>query len=196
MKFETSSAGYELEFNGPDTVEDYDKLGGQGACLRDATAETANRSTILTWQSEFAKVLAEKTGIPREIDTEATAKVKARAKNPENTRDILERFSAYNKKVNDQYVNGDNNKRADLETWAQEVAERIPVDPTRQRAGKIAQGDLAKAEDVLSGTPESIEQKVTKYLDVVDFDLQRDDSGLPEKTSLARLIGKYVEAVL
>ena len=197
MKFETSSAGYDISFDAPNTVEEYDSKSEPGQCLRDAIAETVNRATILDWQKEFAKVLAERTGIPREIDQKATAAVKAKAKNPDNTRDILERFSSYNKKVNDQYTNGDNAKRTELETWAQEVADRVIVDPARQRVGTIAKGDLVKAEDVLSGTPESIEEKVQKYLNVVgDFDLTRDDSGLPEKQSLARLIGKYVAELL
>ena len=198
MKFETSSSGYDLTFHAPNSVEEYDKMGGSGQCLRDAIAETVNRSTILAWQSTFAKLLEERTGIVREIDAEATAKAKQRAKNPESViREVYERFSAYNTRVNKQYANGDEAKRAELEKLAQEVADRVPVDPTRQRTGAIAKGDLAKSEDVLSGTPESIEAKVSKYLDVVeDFDLARDDSGLPEKNSLARLIGRYVEALL
>ena len=198
MKFETTSSGYDLRFNAPDSVEAYDKLGGPGRCLSDAVAETLNRSTILAWQNDFAKVLEERTGIQRQVDADATAKAKSRAKNPDSVvREVFERFSIYNRKVNDQYANGDETKRAELEKWAQEVADHIPVDPTRQRTGAIASGDRAKAEDVLSGTPESIEAKICKYLDVVgDYDLARDDSGLPEKTSLARLIGRYVEALL
>ena len=197
MQYETSSNGYDVTFEAPNTVEDYDKLSEPGQCLRDAIAETVNRTTILNWQSEFAKVLAERTGISREIDEKATAAVKAKAKNPNNTRDILERFSSYNKRVDAQYANGDSAKRAELEAWAQETADKITVDPARQRTGTIAKGDLIKAEDVLSGTPESIEAKVEKYLGVVEgFDLVRDDSGLPEKQSLARLIGKYVQELL
>lgn len=197
MKFETSSAGYDLAFNAPNSVEEYDKLSDAGQCLKDAIADTINRATILTWQSEFAKVLAERTGISREIDQKATAAVKEKAKNPETARDIPERFTTYNKRVNEQYANGDDAKRGDLETWAQEVADRVTFDPARQRTGTIAKGDLTKAEDILSGTPESIDAKVSKYLQLVpDFNLVRDDNGLPEKQSLARLVGKYVEALL
>lgn len=197
MKFETTSSGYDLSFHAPNSVEEYDAKGGSGQCLRDAIAETVNRSTILAWQADFAQVLEAHTKIPREIDAEATAKARARAKNPDSViREVFERFSQYNKKVNDLYANGDETKRAELEKLAQEAADRVPVDPTRQRTGAIAKGDMAKALDVLSGTPESIEAKVDKYLQTVDFDLQRDDSGLPEKNSLARLIGKYVEALL
>jgi hypothetical protein len=194
MKFKTSSAGFDISFTAPDSVEEYDQLAGSGQCLKDAIAETTNRATVLAWQAEFSKLLADRTGIPRETDSEATTKLRQRSK---GAKEVLERFSSYVKRVNDEYANGDTNKRAELEQWAQETADKIPVDPSRQRPGKIAQGDLAKATDVLSGTPDSIEEKVQKYLQVVPgFDLQRDASNLPEKNSLAKLIGEYVNKML
>jgi hypothetical protein len=197
MRYETSSAGYEITFNGPDSTEEYDEKSEPGQCLKDAVANTIYRSTLPAWQTEFIKVLKERTGVQREVDVDATAKAKAKAKDPENAREIPERFTSYNKRVNAEYVNGDQTKRAELEKLAQETADRITVDPAPQRVSAIAKGDLLKAEDVLSGTPDSIEEKVQKYLNVVrDFELVRDDSNIPEKQSLARLIGKYVDAVL
>lgn len=204
MKYDTRSCGYKLAFTGQDSVEEYDEAAGRvGAALEDAVNNTIYRSTLPEWQATFGKVLEEKTGIPREIDAEATARVKAKAKNPNDTRDVPERFRTYNQRVRKQYAGaegeetGNGEKLAELQKWAQEVADGIRVDPSPARISAISKGDIIKAEDVLDHDVEYIEQKVQKFLAAVpDFELVRDDDNRPEKQSLARLIGKYIDTLL
>jgi hypothetical protein len=86
---------------------------------------------------------------------------------------------------------------AALQSWAQEVADTIPVDPSPARQSALAKGDLLKAEDILDRDADSVEAKVQKFLAAVpDFELIRDDDNRPEKQSLARLIGRYIDTLL
>ena len=197
MKYETRSCGYKLAFNGPSSVDEYDqKATKAGQCLEDAVNNTIYRGTLPEWQEEFAKVLAQKTSIAREVDAAATAKLKERAKG--EVRDLPERFKIYNARVKATWANGDEAKEKDLQAWAQETADRIEVDPSpTQRVSAAQKGDLTKADDVLDHDADYIESKVSKMLaKVPDFALARDDENKPERTSLAKLIGKWIEAEL
>lgn len=197
MKYDTRSCGYKLAFNGPDTVEAYDqKANKTGQALEDAVNNTIYRGTLPEWQEEFARVLAQRTGIARGVDEVATAKLKERAKG--DVRDIPERFKIYNARVQATYANGDEAKKAELAAWAQEVADTIEIDPSpTQRVSAATKGDLAKADDILDHDVDYIEAKVTKMLSAVpDFDLARDDENKPERASFAKLIGRYIDAML
>jgi hypothetical protein len=197
MKYETRSCGYKLAFEGPDSVEAYDqKANKTGQALEDAVNNTIYRGTLPEWQEAFARVLAQRTGIAREIDADATAKLKARAKG--EVRDIPERFKVYNNRVQAVYANGDEAKKKELADWAQEVANSIEIDPSpTQRVSAATKGDLAKADDILDHDIDYVEAKVSKMLSKVpDFDLARDDENKPERTSFAKLIGKWIEVEL
>src|SRR5580765_8171411 len=111
--YDTRSCGYKLRFNGPESVEEYDqKAKKPGQCLEDAINNTIYRGTLPEWQDEFARVLAKETGVAREVDAEATAKLKARAKG--EVKDIPERFKAYNARVKATWANGDEAKENDI----------------------------------------------------------------------------------
>ena len=197
MKYDTRSCGYKLAFNGPDSVEAYDqKANKTGQALEDAVNNTIYRGTLPEWQEEFARVLAQRTGIARGVDQAATAKLKERAKG--EVRDIPERFKIYNARVQATYANGDEAKKAELQSWAQEVADTVEIDPSpTQRTSAATKGDLAKADDILDHDLDYIEAKVSKMLAAVpDFDLARDDENKPERASFAKLIGRYIDAML
>lgn len=196
--YETNSCGYLLKFEGPDTVEEYDKKAGDGQCLEDAVNNTIYRGTLPEWQDLFSRTLQDRTGVAREIDKTATEKVKSRSKNPENVRDVPERFKTYNARIKSTWANGDKDKEAQLASWAQETADKVKVDPSpTQRVSAAAKGDLAKADDILEHDNNYIEVKIQKMLGVVpDYQLERDDDGKPERQSLARLIGRWVEGML
>src|SRR5882757_7457610 len=104
--YATSSCGYTLKFNGPASVEDYDSKAGPGTCLEDACKKTINTRTAVDWQEAFASLLQERTGIPRKVDDEATARVKSKSKNPDSVTPINERLSAYNTRVISEWANG------------------------------------------------------------------------------------------
>jgi hypothetical protein len=198
-QYSTNSCGYKLNFNGPETVEEYDKRAGTvGQCLEDAVNNTIYRGTLPEWQEEFASVLERETGIKRSVDEDATAKLKSRAKNPDNVGPQPEKFRVYNARVKGTWANGDTAKEAQLQTWAQQTAEKIHVDPAPSvRQSTATKGDLAKADDIIAKDTDYIEARVQKMLALVpDFELQRDEENKPERLSLARLIAKWVEAEL
>jgi hypothetical protein len=199
MKYNTRSCGYKLAFNGPDTVEVYDqKAGKAGAALEDAVNNTIYRGTLPEWQDEFAHVIASRTGVPRGTDAAATAKVKERSKS-NDVKDVPERFKTYNNRIRETWAGEDQEKLKQLDGWAQEVADKIEVDPgPSARVSAAAKGDLTKADDILEHELDYIEAKVAKMLaKVPDYELVRDaEDNKPERQSLARLIGKWIEAEL
>jgi hypothetical protein len=196
MSYETNSLGYKLSFEGPNTVEEYDQKAGRvGACLEDAIDNTIYRSTLPEWQDAWATKLAEVTGQPRTVDKEATDKAKARAKDPSKIQDIMEKVKTYDKRVT---VGMNEQQKADLARMAQEVANTIMVDPSpSKRAKGPDKALLAKADSLLTLPEDQLQQKIEKYLGKVEgFQLETDDNDKPERASLARLIGRYLDILL
>jgi hypothetical protein len=201
--YETNSCGYALKFNGPASVEDYDsKARRPGTCLEDACKKTINTRTAVDWQEAFAALLAERTGIPRRIDEDATARARSKSKNPDQITPISERLSTYNTRVIAEWANGDQVKRDALREWAQETANKIEIDPSPTTPPKPAApspktGDLAKANEILSHDYGYIEERVKLMLSQApDFILVRDEAGKPDPQSLARLLNRYIIAKL
>lgn len=195
--YETSSCGYRLTFNGPETIQDYDAKGGEGACLRDACRMSIYGETLPAWQEAFAAVLEQRTGIPREIDQEATSRAKARSKTPENIKPINERVKAYNDRIVATWVNGDESKRLQIQQWAQETADRLEIIPapivTDTKLPPVSKAELAKAHEILSHESAYVEERVTMMLgEIPDYRLTRDAEGKPEPQSLARLINHWL----
>jgi hypothetical protein len=199
-QYETTSCGYALKFTGPGTVEDFDKRAGKlGACLENSVIKILWHETLPEWQEAFAELLHERTGIARQTDEAATARVRARSKNPDNVTPLKERLRVYNERVYNEWVNGSEAKKQALQEWAQETANGIRIDPSvaaQPPAGPL-KGDLAKANDILTHDSDYVETRVTKLLSKVqDFELTRDEDGKPDPQSLARLINRYVIADL
>lgn len=182
--YETSSCGYTLKFNGPETVADYDSKGGDGACLKDACLKTIYQDVLPDWQEAFATILSERTGIARQTDEK--------------------RLRPYNIRVIAEWANGDQDKRAQLQAWAQETADKIEVAPSppptttaKAPAATGKGGDLAKANEILTHDYTYIEERVKLMLSTVpDYDLLRDETGKPDAQSLARLLNRWIIAQL
>jgi hypothetical protein len=196
MSYETNSLGYKLSFNGPNTVEEYDQKAGRvGACLEDACENTLYRSTLPEWQDAWATKLAELTNQQRQVDKEATDKARSRAKDPGKVQDILEKVKAYNQRVTAGMPEDQKNA---LALAAQQVADSITVDPSpSKRAKGPDKALLAKAESLLTLPEDQLQQRIDKYMSRVEgFQLETDDNDKPEKASLARLIGRYLDILL
>jgi hypothetical protein len=196
-----TSCGYDLEFPGPETVEEYDQKGGEvGLCLKDALSNTLYRGTLPEWQEEFARVLESTTGVQRGIDKEATEKLKARAKPGAEVRSVPERFKAYNVRARATWAGEDAAKLSQLAELAQQTADKIEVNPAPSPRGGagVAKGDLLKADVILDLEPDAIEAKVTKMSAVIGdgFELARDENGKPERYGLARMISRYLDELL
>ena len=82
-KYQTTSCGYNLNFSGPATVEDFDKRAGKpGQCLENGVTKILWHETLPEWQEAFAEVLHERTGIARQVDEAATASREGQKQEP------------------------------------------------------------------------------------------------------------------
>lgn len=194
-KYTTRSIGFPLVFNGPDTVEDYDRAAGKvGSCLQDAVENTIYRGTLPEWQDAFAKKVAELTGTTRGVNAEATAAAKARSKTPEKVKDVLETVTTY---VNRATANMSDEDKTALAKLAQEVADSVMVDPSpSKRQAGVPKEYKAKAESLLTLPTDQLEAKITawgeKYDSVDVSNLERDEAGKPTVDSLGRLVGQVM----
>jgi hypothetical protein len=195
-KYETNSLGFPLTFDGPDTVEDYDRAAGKtGSCLEDAVENTIYRSTLPEWQDAFAKQVEQLTGQTRQVNAEATAAAKSRSKNPDKVKDIMETVRVF---VNRATAGMSDADKAALAKTAQETADGIVVDPApSKRQGGLRKDLKAKAESLLTLPTDQLESKITGYLDQIEgYDLERDEANKPTVESLGRLIGQVLEKML
>lgn len=195
-KYETNSIGFPLTFNGPDTVEDYDRAAGKvGTCLEDAVENTIYRSTLPEWQTAFAPEVESLTGVKREVNAAATAAAKARSEKPDSVKDIMETIPRYVKRAT--AGRSDEDKTA-LAATAQRIADGITIDPSpSKRAAGIGKEYRAKADSLLTLPTDQLEEKITKMLNAVEgFDLERGEDNKPTTESLALLIKAWFETLL
>lgn len=194
--YETNSLGYKLKFNGPAAVEEYDQAAGRvGACLEDACDNTIYRGTLPEWQAAWAKRLEEMTGIKRGIDQAATDRARARSKKPDEVADVPEKVKAFDARVKASMSDAD---KAALNSVAQEVADSIVIDPSpaKRQAGP-GKDLLVKADSWLTLPEDQLETKINKAREAVPgYDLEMDENDKPDRVSLARLIGKYLDELL
>lgn len=193
-KYDTNSCDFELTFSGPASVEEYNEAAKRdNAVLEDAVNNIIWRSTLPQWQRAFAEALASKyPDMPRGVDEAATSKAKARAKDATSVTPVLEKATKYIARVVAA------NSADDLASLAQQVADAITINPAPTvRAGGVNKGWIAKANDILGREEDAREATIEKMLAVVEgYDLQRDEDALPTEASLARLVGKYLDAML
>lgn len=196
MAYDTNSLGYKLTFKGPESVEAYDQAAGRvGACLEDACDNTIYRSTLPEWQEAFATRVEEQTGEKRGVDQVATERAKSRAKDPAKINDVPEKVKAFIQRITATMSEVD---KAGLARLAQEVANGITVDPSpSKRAKGPDKALLAKADSLLTLPADQLQVKIDKYLAKVEgFELETDEADKPERNSLARLIGQYLDILL
>lgn len=206
MKYDSYSLGYDLKFEGPATVEEYDtKAGKTGMCLSDAVDNTIYRGTLPDFQEAFAKKLAETYGITRGTDEKATEAKKAKAKADAKVEPVAEKVKAFNLRVRATVLanlTGDDlkAKEAELSALAQSVADTITVDPSpsKRASSAVNKGDLQKAQDILNHDDAYITAAVEKMsAKVPTFELEMDaETSKPDEKSLAKLVGLYVDARL
>src|ERR1043165_3012948 len=134
MVYEVSTMGFDVKFNGPDTVEDYDRAAGKvGSCLADSCENTIYRSTLPELHGKLVETIEKLTGIKREVNQAATDAAKARAKDPSKVKDIMETVPKFVKRATAGMSKED---LASLGQEIQTIADGITVDPSpskRQR---------------------------------------------------------------
>ena len=146
--YQTNSCDFELSFNGPASVEEYNEAAKrEDAVLDDAVNNIIWRSTLPQWQRAFADALA--TRYPdhaRIVDEAATAKAQTRAKDPSGVAPVMEKATKYIARVTAAVSD-------DLSALAQQVADAIVINPAptvRAGGGGVNKGWIAKAQDIIS----------------------------------------------
>lgn len=186
----------DLVFQGHDDAEAYDKQAGEtGSCVESADYNDWWRSGLPSAQPVFAKIIEEKSGVKRGTDEGATEKARQRAKDKGNVSPVEEKFVTY---ANRAKAGTDPALWKEIEVAVSAASAAISADssPSARMRGPD-KGAIAKAQDVLSRDEAGIEAAVEKMLgSVPNFDLVRDSEGVPEETSLARLVQEYMKVAI
>ncbi len=184
----------DLTSPGPGSVEAYDNAAGQGPgqCLKDAIQNEIFRGHIPYFWSEFTPKAEAQFGLAREVDADATAKAKARAKEGATINDVLEKPTAWIKRLKASLPDF-----APVVALARSVASSLAIDPSpSRRASGPGKAFLEKADSMLALDDEQLEAKVSKLLATVEgFDLTRDGDGRPTRDSLAALVKAFFDAM-
>lgn len=186
----------DLPFPGHDSAEDFDREAGEAnACVDEADASLVYRSTLPEFHRAFTPTLESLTNVKRGVNTEATERAKSRSKTPDKVEDVPESFITYANRIK---ANVDAEVWKQAEAAARELSAKTKVDasPSKRQAGP-GKDLLAKADSLLSLPQDQLQTKVDKYTAVVEgYELATDENGKPDRASLARLIGKYLDYVL
>jgi hypothetical protein len=185
-----------LAFIGHDTADSFDKEAGKiGACVEEADASLAYRSTLPDFHDKFTPRLEELSGVKRGVNQEQTDKLKARAKDPSKVNDVPESFITFANRAKTS-VSEDVWKKIDEEARALAKTIKCDASPAARERGPKKMF-LDKADSWLTLDDNALEAKIGPALNAVpDFDLERDDNGKPERSSLARLIERYVDTMV
>ena len=194
INYTFSTGPFDLKSPGPGSVEAYDVASGRGpgACLADAVTNEIYRGHIPSFWAVAVPKIEALTGISRVVDPVATAKAQSRAKEGAAVSDVLEGWKKYIDRVFATLSDEDKKAVSDL---ALEVAAGLTIgpSPTRRETGP-GKAFVEKANSLLA-SPTTVEEKVSKLLGLVpEFELERDEAGVPDATSLARLIKAYTDA--
>ena len=195
-KYSFSTGPFELSSPGPGSVEAYDVASGRGpgACLSDAVQNEIYRGHIPNFWDAFLPQAEKLTGQSRVEDTAATAKAQQRAKEGTVVKPVLEGWNKFITRVN---AGLDDDAKKELAALAVTVASSLSIDPSPSRRESGPGKDYIEKANSWLAAPDKLEGKVATALTAVgDFDLERDENGVPEVTSLARLIKAYVSTLL
>lgn len=184
------------------SAEDFDKEAGKvGACVEEADMNVIYRDTLIVLQDKAGPLFNKLApGIPIGVNEKATAKAQERenaaatkAGRAPKTLSIPETFKSWANRIK---LGVDEATWKEIDTEFRALALATPVDATPNvRTSNLAnKADLAKADDILTRDEDAIEAAVTKLQAplATEFDLIRDESGKPERVSLAKLVSAYV----
>lgn len=172
LMFEMKTHGYTVWFKAPPTPAEYDALAlCPGQAYKDALAFTCYRRTVIEFHEAMAKELY------------SLSKLSIGDK---------ETFKVYNRRVRAHLTP---EQRVALDATARTIAKNMLINPAPGKyLGRIEQHLVEKTDAIYSKGPEWVQTKATLYLGYFPkFPLERNMTGLPEKDSFARLLGKYLE---
>lgn len=185
---------------GHETVEDYDREAGKvGACLEDADFNVIYRDTLPTIHEKATKEIVTLSGLTPATNTKQTEKNQERenaaatkaGRTPKTVKPVDETFVTYIARVK---ATVDGTVWSAIDTKFREIALATPVDSSPSaRVGAPSKANTEKAEQILTREDSAIEAVVaTMSAKATSFDLAREADGKPNVTSLAKLVGTYM----
>lgn len=189
--YQTNSCGYNFNLVGPESIEEYNSQGGD--CLKDAVVNgLIFRGGLPDWQKAMVKELeAAHPKFPRLVDETATAKAKARAKDPSTVADVLEKNTSYILRCAEEFG---------LEqALADKAAATITLSsaPRERTAGEatMAKKWLVKAAEIAERDEAALNKTLAKLREVTpNFELETDEDGNILLASLAKAVKAWAEA--
>lgn len=185
-----------LAFPGHATAEDFDREAGKaGDCVEEADASVAYRSTLPEFHEKFTETLESMSGMKRGVNTAATDKAKARAKDPAKVKDVPASFVDFANEVKAKLSEEDWKV---IDEAARNMALQVPIDASpSKRPGGIPKDCKEKAESWSTLPTDELEGKITKYADEYSLDvsiIERDAANKPTVDSLGRFIKAIMDA--
>lgn len=178
------------------SIEDFDREAGKvGAALEEADFSLIYRDTLPEIHSAVVSDIEVLSGIKRNVNADATAKLQARAKAGVTVADVLENFVPYANRVKAN-VDEETWKAIDAKFREVALATAVSAAPSvRTGGGAPSKANQEKADGLLQLDADTLETKVEKLMAAApNFSLARDEDGKPERVSLARLIGAWLAA--
>lgn len=194
----------DLLFQGHGSAAAYDaqagvKDGEENSAVYTADVSDAYRSLLPEFHSKSTALIEAVSGVTRGVNADATAKAKAKAKDGSKVADVKESWITFaNRAESTLKAQGDDGlaKWKELESQVRELAQGMKSDssPSSRERGP-GKEYLAKADEVLTRSPERIEAAISQMLaSVNDYEVERDDAGKPTRESLASLVREYMKA--
>src|SRR6266404_4434528 len=151
----------DLPFPGHADAEEFDREAGEaGACVEEADASVAYRSTLPDFHKAFTPTLESLTGIKRGVNEDATAKAKARSKTPDKVDPVPESFITWTNKIKTQ-VSEEDWKAIDAAARELSAQTKIDSSPGKRQAGP-GKDLLTKADSLLTLPADQLQTKIDK----------------------------------
>jgi len=187
----TNSCGYVFNLVGPASVEEYNAGGGD--CLKDAVVNgLIFRGGLPDWQKALVSELeSAHPDFPRVVDATATAKAKARAKDPSTVADVLEKNTSYILRCTEEFgvEQALADKAATSITLSSAPRERTAAEAT------VAKKWLTKAQEIAERDEASLTKTLAKLREATPaFELTYDEEGAIELAPLAKAVKAWAEA--
>jgi len=185
---------FEVMCPGPESVEAYDKDGGQGECLADAVQYLILHSIKNEVWDASIKVIEAVTGEKPVVDQKATDAAKARAKEGAKVSDVLEKPLTF---VNSVMAAATPEQKAAIVEGVKKACGDIYIDPTpgRRACGPGAQF-LKIADAILAFPADKVAKKVARLAeDAPEFVLEYEANGSPNRESLAYYVKAATESL-
>lgn len=194
----------DIFFPGHISVEDFDReAGAVGSALEEADRNVIYRDTLPTLHEKAGPVLVQLSGIEVGVNEKETKKAQDRenaaatkaTREPKTVKAVPESFVDYAERVK-ATVSEEDWKVIDQQVHELALATPVDATPTQRSAG-ASKANLEKADDILSRDEDKREASITNLLSTVEgYNLERDAAGVPERTSLARLVGAWMAKMM